>query len=367
MEIRNKIKSGSHQKTEHATLVLLDEPITPQSFFGYIFLEKKQFESGKIEPEILDHEITHVRQLHSLDILFTEFLKVIFWFNPLMYLYKHAIQLNHEFLADESVVSNGSSVSDYQNMLIRVCSANKPLNNTSSINFSLTKKRLKMMSSNLSTWRAYPKILFTISLLTVLGLISCTETEEWPDRMTWQEVHDKVPPKTYVDVELKSDGVTGLYHPLDERTGKFIGPNGEPYTGERNTYSVDTDLVIYKETIVDGKVTRREFPNYDSTGAYQYKSVSIPSLDENGNKVTTYYSDRLTDSLTLNFETIKGSELQTHNFYYPNGQIQMSASYLWNTTDKDLLKHGLVTEYDEEKNIIMQERYENGELIETIK
>ncbi|MCH2450172.1 MAG: hypothetical protein MK198_08495 [Gracilimonas sp.] len=107
IEIRNKVKVGTHKELDHATLVLLDEPITPQSFLGYIFLEKKQFESGGIEPEILDHEITHIRQLHSLDVLFAESLKVIFWFNPLMYLYKHAIQLNHEFLADESVVNSG--------------------------------------------------------------------------------------------------------------------------------------------------------------------------------------------------------------------------------------------------------------------
>lgn len=238
---------------------------------------------------------------------------------------------------------------------------------TSKIDFKITGKRLKMMSSKLSIWRAFPKIVFTASMLTVLALISCTETEEWPGHMTWQQVHDKVPPTTYKDVELKSEGVTGLYHPLDERTGLLIGPNGEPYTGEQNTYHVETDLVISKETIINGKVTRREFPSYDSTGAYQYKSVVIPSLDENGNKVTTYYSDRTTDSLILNFETIVESELQTHNFYYPDGQIQMSASYKWDPTKKDLLKHGLITEYDEENNIIQQERYQDGKLIEKIK
>jgi hypothetical protein len=76
---------------------------------------------------------------------------------------------------------------------------------------------------------------------------------------------------------------------MDEQAGLLIGPNGEPFTGERNKYSVDTDSVIYKETIVDGKVVRTELPSYDSTGVYQYRSVTIPSLDEDGNKVNNYY------------------------------------------------------------------------------
>ena len=352
IEIRNKVKAGSHQETDHATLVLLDEPITPQSFLGYIFLEKRRFESGEIEPEILDHEITHIRQLHSLDVLFIEFLKVIFWFNPLMYLYKHAIQLNHEFLADESVVSNGSSVSDYQKTLIRVSAGNKPMNTTSSINYSLTQKRLKIMSSKLSIWRTFPKVLFSVSVFSILALISCTESKEWPDFMTWQEVYDRIPPITYNDVELESEGVTGI----------LIGPNGEPYTGEQNTYSVDTDLVISKKTIIDGKVTRSEFPVYDSTGVYQYKSVTIPSLDSEGNKVTTSYTYRLTDSLVLISIRTENDSLITYDIYHPNGQIAQE----FQLRPKFGL-HGMATIYDEGGLIIGQRLYEDGELIEEIK
>lgn len=110
-EIRSKVKSGNLRETDQATLVLLNEPITPQSFFWFIFFDKEQFESGKIEREILQHELIHVRQLHSFDVLVIEFLKVIFWFNPLMYMFKHAIQLNHEFLADDIVVAYGDSLS----------------------------------------------------------------------------------------------------------------------------------------------------------------------------------------------------------------------------------------------------------------
>lgn len=233
---------------------------------------------------------------------------------------------------------------------------------TSKIDFKFTSKRLKMMGAKLSLWRAFPKIVFTASMLTVLALISCTETEEWPDRMTWQEVHDKVPPTTYVDVELESKEATGLYHPLDERTGLLIGPNGEPYTGEQNTYSVETDLVIFKKTVVDGKVTRTEYPRHDSTGAYQYRSVNIPSLDENGNKVTTTYTDRLTDSLVLSYISTENDSLSTHVIYHPNGQVAQEFQIR-----PEFGLHGMATIYDERGVIIGQRRYEDGEIIEEIK
>ncbi|WP_103666081.1 M56 family metallopeptidase [Gracilimonas amylolytica] len=363
IQIRNKVKAGTRKELEHATLVLLEEPITPQSFLDYIFLEKQPFESGNIEPEILDHEFTHVRQLHSFDVLLIEFLKVIFWFNPLMYLYKHAIQLNHEFLADEAVVRSGSSISDYQELLIRVSSGNNSLKTTSSINFSLTKKRLRMMGTKISKIKVGAVWLFVLPLSVALIIVFSAQTDKYPQTMSMQEIWDSMPPTTYYDVELESDGPTGLYHPLDERTGVLIGPNGEPYTGERNTYRVETDSLIQKETIVNGKITQTEFHMYDSTGSYQYRSVVIPSLDEDGNTVSTYYDDRLTDSLVLNMEKIDTDSLITTKAWHPNGQL----AWEFQMKMPGGGRHGMTTVYDENGDIVEQERYENGELIEKIK
>ncbi len=124
-ELFSKVRKGTKSSFKTSTLVLLDEPVTPQSFFKWIFLNKKDFESGKIAPEILEHELTHIRQKHSLDVLLVEFVKTIFWFNPVLYFYKHSIQLNHEFLADEGAVTVSESVSDYQSVLLEFVSTDK--------------------------------------------------------------------------------------------------------------------------------------------------------------------------------------------------------------------------------------------------
>ena len=123
-QIHGNIHKSERAPFKHSTLILMEDAITPQSFLNFIFVNKSDFQSGKIGPEILEHELTHVRQFHSLDVLFIELLKLVFWFNPLLYLYKHAIQLNHEFLADQYVVSTVSSIPDYQKKLIEVCESN---------------------------------------------------------------------------------------------------------------------------------------------------------------------------------------------------------------------------------------------------
>jgi beta-lactamase regulating signal transducer with metallopeptidase domain len=70
-----------------------------------IFINQDDYHNRKIE-ELYTHELIHVTKKHSIDILIIETLKVLFWFNPIFIFYKRAIQLNHEFLADEKVVKS---------------------------------------------------------------------------------------------------------------------------------------------------------------------------------------------------------------------------------------------------------------------
>lgn len=124
-----------------ARLVLVEEPVPPHSFLKNIFVNKNQHQNGEISDQIIEHELTHVKQKHSLDILFIEVLKIIFWFNPIFYFYKKAIQANHEFLADESVLSKTNDPISYQNLLLENVQPSYKTNLSSSFNYALTKKR----------------------------------------------------------------------------------------------------------------------------------------------------------------------------------------------------------------------------------
>ncbi len=120
------------------------------------------------------HELAHVRQLHSLDVLFVELIQIIFWFNPLIYFYKQAIKLNHEYLADESVINTCKDIAAYQQMLLSKVSSNHPTL-ASSLHFSLTKKRFIMMTKSNSPKKAFIKKFALIPLSMCIAVAFSTK------------------------------------------------------------------------------------------------------------------------------------------------------------------------------------------------
>lgn len=170
-----KIKTNEIQNYQNTKLVLLDEKTLPYTFLNYIFINKNDFYSHSIEQELFTHELTHVNQKHTIDILFIELLKVIFWFNPIYIFYKKAIQLNHEFLADENVNSSHNNISFYQNLLLtKTYDTNYLL--ASNLNYQLTKKRLIMMSKNTSKTIEFIKKISVFPIIIGLLFLFCIKT-----------------------------------------------------------------------------------------------------------------------------------------------------------------------------------------------
>lgn len=155
----------------NATLVWVKKPILPHSFLHYIFVSTTDL----VEKELLDHELTHVRQRHTLDIIFIEILKIVFWFNPLIHLYRKAIKLNHEFLADQWVLQTNNNVISYQEILLNKLFMNKASGLASHVHYSLTKKRLIMMTKSTSKWRAVLLKLAVLPLFAALVLVFCVK------------------------------------------------------------------------------------------------------------------------------------------------------------------------------------------------
>ncbi|MBN9299061.1 MAG: hypothetical protein J0I41_18825 [Filimonas sp.] len=139
-------KAGSIVYQNKSTIVLLEQQVAPHTLFNYIFINRDDYNNGNTEKEILLHELVHVRQKHTWDVMVIQLLQIFFWFNPVLRYYRKAIQLNHEFLADEGVVKQCSNVAAYQYLLIDKASRQKSFSLTSQFNYSLTKKRLLMMT-----------------------------------------------------------------------------------------------------------------------------------------------------------------------------------------------------------------------------
>ena len=239
-----KINSNPTQKFEGATLILVEEKILPHTFLNYIFINKNDYENRKIEGELFTHELTHVRQKHTLDVLFIEILKTIFWFNPIFIFYKKAIQLNHEFLADEKVVISYNNVPFYQSLLLEKASWNSNFYLASNLNFLVTKKRLIMMTKTTSQSRALLKKLAVVPVFAGLVFISCSENvgDKTPAEAKVVEVKpgEKVEPNTLPGTDIHTSVETLPEFPGGlEAFGKFVQKEfkiPEDFVGEGNIF-----------------------------------------------------------------------------------------------------------------------------------
>lgn len=144
-----EIKFSEKIKQDHYQFILKQNKFTPYSFWNAIFLNKSDFLEGKIDYKIILHEKAHVNQKHSIDVIFIEIMLCAFWFNPAFYFYRKAIVTNHEFLADEAVLSQNKDIISYQKLILDELISEKILF-THPFNLHNTKKRIVMMTNKLT-------------------------------------------------------------------------------------------------------------------------------------------------------------------------------------------------------------------------
>ena len=167
--------------------VLLEECRIPHSFFKYLFFDKSKYETNSIPDEVKLHEETHAKQLHSLDIIAIELLQIVFWFHPLVYILKHHIKLNHEFLADQAVLEEGIDAKIYQNILLQFSSNTDEYQLSSAINYSSIKKRFTVMKTQTSKTRIWAS---NFLLLPIIALLFYSFAErEYVEKVTLPPSH----------------------------------------------------------------------------------------------------------------------------------------------------------------------------------
>ncbi|MDR6194206.1 M56 family metallopeptidase [Siphonobacter sp. SORGH_AS_0500] len=195
------VKNSNVIVQDSIRIVLLPKETLPYSFLNYIFVNKKAYDNHTIEPEIWRHEFAHVRQKHTLDILFIELILVFWWFNPCVYLYRKNIKMNHEFLADEAVLVAYPEVKNYQRLLLSKVS--QRVSFTSAFNYAITKKRLQMMTRMTSRFRTF---VIQLSVLPVLGIaVALFSSVEYAEAQTAPTM-----------VRPDTDGVTKSQNPASK-------------------------------------------------------------------------------------------------------------------------------------------------------
>jgi len=143
------------------------------SFFHYVFLGERI--TTKDKDAILRHEAIHVKQNHTVDLLLFEILRILFWFNPLIYIYQNRIRTLHEYIADAKAVKLQDKSHYYQNLLAQVFETK----NVSFINAffkqSLIKKRIVMLTKTKSN--QILKFKYALLIPLVFGMLLYTSCE----------------------------------------------------------------------------------------------------------------------------------------------------------------------------------------------
>lgn len=243
-----KIKNNKRQSINGSNIVLIQEPTLPHSFSKTIFINEQDFNNNNIAPELIVHETAHIKQKHTYDILFIEVLQILFWFNPLIILYKRAIKLNHEFLADETVNAKFKSVYQYQNMLLSFASNERKVALASSINYLITKKRLIMMTKTESQIKI---ILKTVGVGVVYSLLLFTFSSQ-------TKAQEPLQNKAFNDSQTNSEitqpefpgGILAFY--------KFIGTNFKVPAELKGSGKVVLSFMVEKDGSLSEFVTLKD-------------------------------------------------------------------------------------------------------------
>jgi len=147
VQITSLLKSVRGKKINiinNAKIVKTSEFSGSFSFLNYIFINPSV--SGAEMDAIMNHELVHVNQMHWVDLLLADLLRLIQWVNPFAWIYIRFIRQNHEYIADEVALETGADRALYKAVLVNQLLGTKAINLSNYFSYSLNRRRFEMMN-----------------------------------------------------------------------------------------------------------------------------------------------------------------------------------------------------------------------------
>ena len=251
-------------KKDGSVIVTVNESNIAFSFFNYVILGTEH--SSEKRKNILAHELIHVRERHSLDLLWFEFLRIVFWFNPLVYYYQRRVMEVHEFIADQGVQKSEPKY------IMSLLSEAFQVENLSFINqfytSSLIKKRIIMLKKVRSTkMQALRYVCLIPVVLGMLFYVSYSqaafadtgkkvgekvvlETTEPTDPIPFSEI-DRVPVFPNCDATEDNDALKQCFV---QSMSKFVAENFNSKVGQKHNITGKQKIMVMFTIDAKGKV-----------------------------------------------------------------------------------------------------------------
>ncbi len=222
---------------ENATIFQVQDDIAPFSFGKNMYLNINQHEGEDLE-QIIKHEFVHIKQKHTLDVIWCEILCILNWYNPFAWMLKSAIKQNLEFIADDKVIQQGVDREGYQFLLLKVM-GNRNFAIANNFNFQALKKRIIMMNTNETRKRHLLKFTLMLPIVAVLLLSfrsiqkEVTTEQVVPQVIVLQDVPsvvtiDTVPEKTITGKTEKLNDVDTDKKPVTIKIYGVKNPSDNP-------------------------------------------------------------------------------------------------------------------------------------------
>lgn len=171
------------EKIDNIRFVHTNEPATPFSFFRWLFWNNKIELNSDNGQQIFRHELFHIRQKHSWDIIYVEIITIIFWLNPFFHLLKKEIKAIHEFLADKFAVEENKEW-DYAELLLMQVLGSPNTRLTNPFFHNQIKRRITMLTTSKKTSAQYlRKIMVLPFAVIIVGLFAFTYKNRINDRI----------------------------------------------------------------------------------------------------------------------------------------------------------------------------------------
>ncbi len=176
------VNKVSNTKQANYKLIQLPQTDIAFSFFNYLFIGNNAHGAKTI----IRHELVHIRQKHSVDIVFLEMLKIINWFNPFIYLLQNSLKTVHEYIADEQTVAHETDPISYSTFLLNnAYGTGGPSVTHSFFNYNLLKKRITMLNQKKSGNLARLRYLVAVP---VVAASLCASTMAFSKNYGWIDI-----------------------------------------------------------------------------------------------------------------------------------------------------------------------------------
>ena len=238
------IRMSEKKRYGNYILVIPRQPIASFSWGRYIVVSASDY--SRQSEEVLLHEMMHLRNHHTLDLLFMQIFLLVHWFNPVIWLLKRELQEIHEFEADNGVINTGVDATKYQLLLVKKAVGTRLYSMANGFNHSKLKKRITMMLKERTNRWARLKLLLAVPVMAgALYVFAQPEVKEVPRQIQSELQQDKA--DDYVSLMI-------FFRKEEEKYSKLVnGSNPPSRVKEKQAHQllVNAD----NKVLFDGKFT----------------------------------------------------------------------------------------------------------------